>query len=478
MPFSAASLKYLGGFLVPKVASDDVTYLPNAYPTSGVSRDALNMGGRPFAIDLERREFLLGTRYGRVARLQMIDPAPHTDDNVSTFPTAPYVVPTMVDVSGHSVSEPNPPSTNKSWFEITTPYDTANTSFGGVQPVKNGKVLLSGQVYYDANNIQRRSLALANWPAQPPANAYLPQRTPFRSLGDPGSQGLVSGYFCPIPEAWQGPLKGDMLMGQASLPIISRGSAGPCAASFKTADIQTHDVMPMHLLVGYPNGHEMPEHPWDSIEADDVYAMATQITGMAIVGDYIVFVGSHGYGTPCYGYGTSDPAQADGVTYCYDPSSSAKANHAYPYRIQLWWYPLADLAQVAAGTVAPWDLRPEWFELEVPFKQLTCQVNGCAFDPTTNRLWVSVYAADGYGYEPGPVQYAWEYLPNVQPPDPPDESLEDQIEKLQKQVVALTIALGAERQRHAQTKASVQADAQVIAERTAHILETSARRRR
>jgi hypothetical protein len=218
----------------------------------------------------------------------------------------------------------------------------------------------------------------------------------------------------------------------------------------------------------------MPGHPWDNPNADDVYNFATIIVGCAIVGDNIVFVGSHGYGAPCYGDGTSDPDAADGVHVCYDPASSSKSNHAYPYRLQLWHYPLSELARVAAGEIEPWSMVPDWFELTVPFKQLTHQCNGCAFDPETNRLYVSMFAADGYGYEPGPIIYAWEFTGGgAEPPDPPDPDQDEQIKKLQKTVLALTAALAKERQAHAVLKATVHAEAVTIADADVRILKAT-----
>jgi hypothetical protein len=459
--FSAASLTYVGGICIPHVKVTDVTPLPNSYPADGCYADALNMGGRPFAIDQARREFVLGTRYGRAIRLAMVEPALHTDGNVNTFPVAPYVEPMAVGLSGPPLL-PDPAMTDKSWFEICVPYDTANTGPGGFQPLQN-KILISGQTYYDANNSQRFSIAAADWPPVPPASDYHPNRRPFAIVGDTGSQGLVAGYFAPIPEAWQQRLKGNMLMGNSSLPIISRGSAGPCATSFVAEDVLSHDVIATTLLVGYPQGHWMPEHPWDNPNPDEVYNQATMITGMAIVGDTIVFVGSHGYGQSCYGNGTGDPALAgtpspDGSHYCFDPTSSAKASHCYPYRVQLWHYPLQDLADVAAGLKAPWDLRPQWFELVLPFVQPSMTINGCAFDPQTNRLFVCAYAADGYGYEPGPVIYAYDYIgESVAPPVEgcTDPACLQQIEDLQQHVDQLTKELADEVRAHESTKAQL-----------------------
>jgi hypothetical protein len=486
--FSKASLKYLGGIRTPHEPSTDVEYLPNAYPTWGQTNDALGMGGAPFAIDYDRRELVLGTRYGRVARLQIVEPALHTNDDVNTFPVAPYATQTMVGISGTS-KVVNPPVEDTSWFEIMASLQVEGSGQGGFLPVGD-KILGAGTNYYDANADQIRSSFVANWPAEN-AESYDPARTPFvtMDIGD-FPQGVVAGYFTPIPERWRELLKGDTLQGQAALPVITRGSAGPSASSFHVADLLmvghrkhplegyppdhwvsryakdllaeikkrprlTEPPVPATMLVAYPGGHWMPGHPWDNPNADDVYSMASQITGMCIMGDTLVFAGSHGYGTPCYGNGTSDESLAgtvgpDGEPYCYDPAASAKANHAYPYRVQLWWYPLQDLADVAAGVKEPWSLVPEWCELEVPFVEPMHRVNGCAYDPSTKRFYLVAHSADGYGYEPGPVLYCWEFLgDDGEPPIPPEPPV---ITDCEKKLAACTLALAAEMQRHGVTK--------------------------
>lgn len=482
--FSTASLIYLGGIRTPHEFSTDVTPLPSAYPTDGIHRDGMNLGGRPFALDLTRREFVCGTRYGRVARLQMIDPLLHTNNDVNTFPVAPYVVPTMVELSGPSAL-PTPPVPDTSWFEIADTHNPTGPGMGGFLPWGD-HILAAGTIYYDSNNDQRRSVIQSAWPPGPPASTYAPSRTAFHAVGsDPYQQGLVAGYFTPIPERHQAALKGDVLMGNASLPIISRGSAGPCATSFYGADVATHDPVPTTLLVGYPNGHWMPDHPYGDVAPDDVYNEMTMITGMSILGETLVFVGSHGYGPACYGNGTADPALAgtigaDGAIYCYDPTSAYKGCHAYPYRIQVWHYPVADLAAVAAGEQAPWDLDPAWFELVVPFCSPGMQINGCAFDPTTQRFYLNVYNADGYGLEPGPIIYVYAYDDGADPPDLIPPVLGD----CEKTLAAVTLALGAEKQRHQETQAkldtaigqlaAIETEAEVIAASTAHILALTA----
>ncbi len=465
MPFSKNSLKYIGGIRTPHEETRDVTLLPNTYPVYGVNVDYTGMGGRPFSIDHVRREFVLGSRYQRVMRLQMVEPQLHQNNDVNTFPIAPYVMPTMVELSGPS-KEPNPPMLDKSWFELADPWDTQNSGQGGLLPL-NDKILVAGTLYYDANGSQRKAVALSKWPFMSPAHGYSPDRTPFKAVGNI-AQGVCAGYLCPVPLAWQARLRGDVLMGQGGLPIITRGSAGPSAIAFYANDVATKDPVPGTFLVGYPSGHWMPGHPWDNPHPDDIYNMATQILGMAVVGDVLVFVGCHGYGQSCYGDGTSVQPTPPGM--CYDPSSSAKANHAWPYRLQVWHYPLQDLADVAAGLKEPWSLVPSWFELDVPFIQLTKQPTGCAFDPQTNRLYVGVHSADGYGYEPGPVIYAYEFVegaveppvdppidPPIDPPVPPIPPPVDPCTSLQLQVTSLTLSLAAETQRHQETQVSLSA---------------------
>ena len=450
MPFSSASLKYLGGFRTPHDRPTDVTYLREAYPTSGKAADGLNLGGKPFAFDSERRELICGTRYGRAVRLQVIEPVLPTSD-VNSLPVAPYATTAIVGLSGPSAQDD--PPTDASWFEMNDYRDPTYCQQGGVLP-QGDSILVAGQIYYDANNTQRRSVFRARWPSSSPAADYSPERSAFAALGDPNNQGMAAGHFAVVPDEWRERLKGDTLVGQATIPIITRGSAGPCAFSFTASDIGAVDPVPVHLLVGYPNGHPMPGHPWDNPNADEVYNFASQIMGCAMLGDTIAFVGRHGYGLPCYGIGTNDPEEAgqpdgSGGHYCYDPTTTDKGQHCYPYRVQVWHYPLSALAEVAAGLKEPWELVPDWFELPVPFMRPDAAVNGCAYDPTTHRLYVSVMGADGYGYEPGPVIYVYEFVGDALPPDPPDMT------ECQKAVVALTLALKAEHQRHLATQAQL-----------------------
>ncbi len=109
-----------------------------------------------------------------------------------------------------------------------------------------------------------------------------------------------------------------------------------------------------------------------------------------------------------YGNGTGDPSLVgklgpDQEIYCYDPTSTAKGQHAYPYNYQIWAYDLNDLAAVRAGTKQPWDVVPYGvWPFAVPFAEAAVRIGGVGYDASRQILYVSqMYAdQDGYGYRP------------------------------------------------------------------------------
>ena len=90
--------------------------------------------------------------------------------------------------------------------------------------------------------------------------------------------------------------------------------------------------------------------------------------------------------------------------YCYDPTSSYKAPHAYPYRYQVWAYDLNDFAAVKAGAKQPWDVVPYGvWPLNLPTPELTVRLGGVGYDPQRQLLYVSQLHGDPAGYENRPV---------------------------------------------------------------------------
>src|SRR6478609_6653128 len=120
-PLVKEQLVYKGSIRTPHESSDKVS-VKDVYPADGIRRDGFNMGGLPFAIDFDRKEFVLGTRYGRVGRLKMVPPAIAVGGDVNTLPVAPYV-----DGLFHDVS-------NNTWANVGTDPTGAGTALGGLLP--------------------------------------------------------------------------------------------------------------------------------------------------------------------------------------------------------------------------------------------------------------------------------------------------------------------------------------------------------
>jgi hypothetical protein len=128
----------------------------------------------------------------------------------------------------------------------------------------------------------------------------------------------------------------------------------------------------------------------------------------------VLFIGTQP-GSVCYGESTSDPAAA-GPGMCYDPTSPYKGNHGYPYRGFVWAYDANDLAAVKQGKRNPWDIKPyaAW-TITAPFmSNASDAILGAAYDPATQRVFMSLGHADGSA----PVIAVYQLA--VEPPDTGD----------------------------------------------------------
>lgn len=211
-------------------------------------------------------------------------------------------------------------------------------SFGGMW-TDGTNTLSTGYVYYDANNTARVG---HNFNGQ------------WRTVWQADKQGLVAGYMCSVPAKWRAQL-GDVITGLTGVPIITRTSYGPAAFGLKLADFAQPGIVPAKPLVYYTAEHAtLGVYPG----VGEVFNDAMKIAGVAIVGDELIFAGTIGTGEPCYGSGTSDPTLHNKTVgdehFCYDPESTDKGGHRYPYRYQLWVYDIPTL--LAAQN--PWDVVP------------------------------------------------------------------------------------------------------------------------
>lgn len=109
----------------------------------------------------------------------------------------------------------------------------------------------------------------------------------------------------------------------------------------------------------------------------------------------VLFIGRHAKGAYCYGPGTSDKSlegkpDGQGNVWCYDPVSSSKGTHAYPYVHQIWAYDADDLLAVKAGTKQSWEVKPySTFELAGIDSTGGATIRGAAYDPAGARLYVT-----------------------------------------------------------------------------------------
>ena len=164
-------------------------------------------------------------------------------------------------------------------------------------------------------------------------------------------------------------------------------------------------------LLYYTAEHSTLGH-WDG--SNPTYGATIQIGGMAVIAGTrtAIYVGRNGTGPNCYGNGTSTQSLhgttgPDGATWCYDPTTSDKGSHAYPYRYQLWAYDLNDFAAVKEGRKQPWEVVPyAVWPFALPTPEPSVKLGGVGYDPARQILYISQLGADKDGYSYRPVIHA------------------------------------------------------------------------
>jgi len=163
--------------------------------------------------------------------------------------------------------------------------------------------------------------------------------------------------------------------------INSLQSWGPSASVFNPADVATGSPAPAMVVLGYPYGHPLA----DTTTGNQYLSQADFITGMVFPAGTrtVLFFGKHGTGNYCYGTGGTSGD-------CYDPDDNSKGIHSYPYRSQVWAYDANDLIAVKNGLKQSYEVMPyAVWQLDAP----VVDIQGVAYDPATQRLYVSqVYA--------------------------------------------------------------------------------------
>jgi hypothetical protein len=163
------------------------------------------------------------------------------------------------------------------------------------------------------------------------------------------------------------------------------------------------------------------------------YNMMSEVVGVVFppAGRSVLFFGRTGVGIPCYGNGTNDPAMdrqpwpggGGGAVYCYDPNEvgGGLGPHAYPYAYYVWAYDANDFVAAKNHQKNPWDVRPyATWTFTLPFEDSNRHIQGVAFDPTINRIYLSQSGGEPNGI---PLIHVFDVSPGggtpPQPPSPP-----------------------------------------------------------
>lgn len=220
--------------------------------------------------------------------------------------------------------------------------------------------------------------------------------------------GFYGGYMAQIPSEWQSALGGPALTGLCCVSIISRTSYGPSVFSFNPDDLGNQNPVPAAPLLYYPQAHQnLAQY---GVAGQSIYFNgSTRIHGVAFPQGTrsVLFFGKHGLGDYCYGEGGTAPA---GAGHCYDPVDTSKGEHGYPYAYYVWAYDANDLASVKSGQKNPWDLKPyAVWSLNFPLAGPGGDIQGAAYDPATQRIYISAASTDpGGGYFAGPIIHVYQ----------------------------------------------------------------------
>ena len=362
-----SDLSYVGGFRLPR----------------DIPSGTFSMGGLPLTFNPDRNSLFVGNRQHRISEVAIPD-GPLNTANPGAMPFGTFLQDFADPTEGH--------------LSDVAPTDVA--LFGLL--VSKNRLYGTASIYYDANGVQRvshysRSLNLSE-----------PSFRGMSSVWDPVKSGFVSGYMAVVPAEWQSALGAPAITGQCCLPITWRTSWGPSAFAFDPAQIGQGYTVPATPLLYYSSEHPTLG-PW--MGSNGTWGGNVEMGGLALIAGTrtALYIGRNGLGPFCYGEGTSDPnlvgtMSHEGAVYCYDPTSTAKGQHGYPYRYQIWAYDIAEFAKVKAGLKQPWEVTPYGvWPFSFPVQELTVRLGGVGYDPARQLLYVSQLQADKDGYENRPV---------------------------------------------------------------------------
>jgi hypothetical protein len=367
---SSAALEYVGGFRVPV---ETVNGLSFSYGGQGVAHDPATNS-------------LFISSLGSVAEVSI--PTPVNSSDVNALPFATFLQPFKDPTEGHL----------KDVFDGDVKTDSLM--------VYSNRLYGTAYIYFDAANVQR----VSHYSRSRQLNQ--PSFSGWSQVWETGKSGFVAGMMALVPTEWQAKLGGPAITGQCCIPIVSRTSFGPAAFAFDPSQIGQPKVPATPLL--YYGGDHATLGSWSG--SNPTYGSTTEILGLAVIAGTrtALYFGRNGMGPNCYGEGTANKAlvgttSPEGGPYCYDPTNSYKAPHAYPYRYQIWAYDLNDFAAVKAGKKKPWDVVPYGvWPLTFPTADTgVVRLGGVGYDAQRQLLYVSQLRGDTADAAARPVIHAF-----------------------------------------------------------------------
>lgn len=212
----------------------------------------------------------------------------------------------------------------------------------------------------------------------------------------------ASGHITPVPAALQAELGGPFISGLSGVNIITRACVGPAGFIWDPTDIGPLDTggaissIPVLDYDFNPSTQRIASDLYNSDLTNDLWTYKSRATyGMIPTGSrsYCNFGYSGGHNV---GLAYGDPSVDATPPYAGDKGYYALQeydNNVHYY----WFYDVDDLVDVKNGVSQTYNPRPYAYgEWTVPFTATQYkQLKGGAYDPTNNRLFLSLSFADG-----------------------------------------------------------------------------------
>ncbi len=379
---SLADLEYLGAFRVPQGDYGSPQY------------SGFNYGGRALTYNPENNSlFLVGhNSYQLVAEISI--PQEVSSTNLDDLNTAVILQPFADPTEG-----------NRTHIgEGGIAVNTSGTILGGFL-IRDQQLIGTSYGYYDAGLAVRLSHYISG--------LDLAASDDFLGMYEVGEKpavpnpAFVDGYMTWIPEKWQSRFEGPALTGNCCLSIIGRTSSGPAVSVFDPGKLGRENPVEATPVLGYPIDHQTLGTYGDT-DPNALYNGSMAINGLVFPegSRSVLFFGRRGRGEFCYGEGVSDPnlhmthcdSNYPTVLCCYDPVNGSKGGHSYPYVYLVLAYDALDLLAVKKGESNMWDIQPYGvWELTLPFANDNPLILGVAYDPASQKIYISQDGGDTPG---------------------------------------------------------------------------------